>query len=865
VREAALAQHVPLWRTLHEEGVTALITPALDYVGCLGLEGIDTRFLNEEAHAQRGEAVRELLGGLEEEVSLLVLYRVREDVEPDIAAYEAAVAPGATPAMQAYVAAKVRWLRAQHLRRAELSLFFSLGDGNGPLDRGMLGAPLLFKNVEHLSAGIHQRRLKALRGLRDRLRSRLATAGVASRELEPQDVWQLHFELLNPGRCRRPGPSRRSVELVDNLWTETLARREGRHVLEYTEAECLCFESIEEELGYFRQGGVLRRVATLKVLPETRTRHFCGQALQSLGHPLTGHPFGYTLAVAVRIRPQARAKFFLNQQHKLVSALRSLVSQVGGDDARRTVEDADKQGAILALFSELNALASKLADVSVTLLLDAETLEELDAHTEAAHDSFRLLGNSELLVEGVAQLPCYFALFPGAGTYQVRRKGCTTRNAADLLPLFAPWHGSKAADTLFTTPLGTTLRFGLFDATMGNAFHALMCADTGAGKSLTAGALVTDAFIAGKDAILVDNGGSWARLTRLLGGTLIDVTLNTSLCPFLPYRDMLDREELAKSGVEQLDNSLVQEVVSFIQVCVEDRELPSFTVPEQNLVGRAVIRAYQVLSRTRREERPLMGDFQEAFRTLQAEEGLHPQDRRLAGLLVRRLDLFCNGTYARFLNRPSDLRYDGRLLTFEMGAINKDALLKRIAFAAVMGAVTARAASRRNRTVCAIDEAHDYLGDSAAADAFLGKAYAKMRKFDVAMWAISQKFEDFQRSRAAATIIGNSFLKLFLWHSSGWEVVRAAFGWPDSVFREFRALQRVPFQYTDFLLVYGEQFATVRHAIPPLAYWLLTTHGEDRRLLERARAKNPHLDEFTLVQELAARYPAGATQATAPN
>ena len=95
-----------------------------------------------------------------------------------------------------------------------------------------------------------------------------------------------------------------------------------------------------------------------------------------------------------------------------------------------------------------------------------------------------------------------------------------------------------------------------------------------------------------------------------------------------------------------------------------------------------------------------------------------------------------------------------------MGAINKDALLKRIAFAAVMGAVTARAASRRNRTVCAIDEAHDYLGDSAAADAFLGKAYAKMRKFDVAMWTISQKFEDFQRSRAAPTIIGNSFLKL---------------------------------------------------------------------------------------------------------
>jgi TraG P-loop domain len=864
LKETALAQHVPLWRTVHEEGVTALVTPALDYVGCLALEGIDTRFLRDDALAQRGEALRELLGGLDEEVSLLFLCRVHEDVEADIAAYKAAVAPGSTPAMEAYVAAKVAWLRAQPLRRGQVSCFFSRGDGNGPLDRGVLGAPLLFKNAERLSRSVHERRLKTLRGLRDRLRARLAVAGVTSRELEPKEVWTLHYELLNPGRSRMPGARAPSIELVDNLWTQALAKKEGRHLLEYTEAECLCFESIAEERGYFRQGGLLHRVATLKVLPETRTRPFSGQALQVLAHPLTGHPFGYTLAVAVRIRPQARAKFFLNQQHKLVSALRSVVQPVSGDDARRAVDDADKQGAIRALFSELNALSSKLVDVSVSLLLKAETLDELDARTEAARNSFRVLGNSELLVEDVAQLPCYLAMFPGAGAYQVRRKGCTTRNAADLLPLFAPWRGSQAADTLFTTPLGTTLRFGLFDATLGNAFHGLMCADTGAGKSLTAGALVTDAFIAGKDAILVDNGGSWARLTRLLGGTLIDVTLNTSLCPFLPYRDMVDREELARSGVAQLDNTLVQEVVSFLQVCVEDRELPSFTVPEQNLVGQAVTRTYEERFRLRPEERPLMGDFQEALRGQATNAGLHPEDRALAGLLVRRLDLFCNGTYARFLNRPSELRYDGRLLTFEMGAINKDPLLKRIAFAAVMGAVTARAASRRNRTVCAIDEAHDYLGDSAAADAFLGKAYAKMRKFDVAMWTISQKFEDFQRSRASATIIGNSFLKLFLWHSSGWEVVRDAFGWPESVYREFRALQRVPFHYTDFLLVYGEHYATVRHAVAPLAYWLLTTHGDDKRLLERTRAKNPHLDEFTLLKELAARYPAGASTPLAP-
>jgi hypothetical protein len=855
VKEACLAERIPLWRTLREDDVTALVTPALDYVGGLRVSGVDPRYWTEAQRAQLGEGLRDFLGGLEEEANLLFLLHTTCDVEADIARHEAAAAADASAVGRAYVQAKAAWLRAQPLRRSTLHCFFCRDGGNGPLDRGVLGAPLLFKNAERLSTEVHSKRLAALRALRDRLQARLAALGLQSEELLPEDVRALHWTLLNPGR---PGVAPPDVELVDNLWGPELVRAEGRHLVEYTEAEALCLESPEEERDHFRQGRVLRRVLTLKVLPESRTRHFEALPFQGLVHPRTGAPLPYWLCVCVHVKPQGRATFALNQRHKLVAALRGLVHQVSGEDARRDVADAHTQGAIEHLFAELESMSSKLVDLSVTLLLEAESLEELEARTEAAHAAARQAGNSGLLVEDVAQLPAYFACFPGAGRYQLRRKGCTSRNAADFLPVFEPWGGSETADSLFTTPLGTPLRFGLFDSSMGNAFHGLICADTGAGKSLTAGALVADAFLAGKDAILVDNGRSWARLTRVLGGAHLDVTLNTPLCPFLPYRQMLDAGATAGSGVETLDNTLVQEVVGFLQLCVEDREVPSFTIPEQALVGRAVVKTYEAL-REMPEARPLMGDFQAQLETCAADTDLHPEDRALAGRLVRRLELFCTGTYGRFLNAPSDFSTEARLVTFEMGAIGKDALLKRIAFAAVMGAITARAASRRSKTVVAIDEAHDYLGDSPAADAFLGKAYAKMRKFDVAMWAISQKFEDFQRSAAAATIIGNSFLKLFLWHSSGWEVVQDALGWPDRMLQAFRGLERVPFRFTDFLLLYGQHVATVRHAVSPLTYWLLTTHGDDVRLLERAGAANPGLDEFALLQAVAARYPPGGT------
>jgi hypothetical protein len=133
-----------------------------------------------------------------------------------------------------------------------------------------------------------------------------------------------------------------------------------------------------------------------------------------------------------------------------------------------------------------------------------------------------------------------------------------------------------------------------------------------------------------------------------------------------------------------------------------------------------------------------------------------------------------------------------------------------------------------------------------------------MRKYDIACWTISQKFETFMSSRAAPIIIGNSALKLFLYHSSGHQVIGRYFGLPPRAIAEFARLQKKNGHYSDVFLIYGQRMATMRVAMHPLAYWILTTDGEDRALLERAAAKNPSLGRFELLQELAARFPHGA-------
>jgi hypothetical protein len=314
-------------------------------------------------------------------------------------------------------------------------LFFSgLGGLKLGVGRGLLGGRLLFAKTEDLTRVEHERRLARLAQLRDRIVARLGAVGIAARELDLEDIWRLHHELLNPGRARAGLPPPR-VRLRETLWSEPTLRREGRHFAELTEAEQLAHEDIEDERGCLRQGGIFRRVNTLKVLPESGTTYFATESL--LGLATAAGPLPFTLAVTVHLRSQRSARWLLDNQHALVQSLRQIMPFLERHSVEQDEADRSKREAIRGLFEELSSMSSKIVALSVSLLLEGETLDALDAATEAARSAFAAAGNSELLAEEVTQLPAFLSMLPGAGRYQLRRKGCTSRNAADFLPVFA--------------------------------------------------------------------------------------------------------------------------------------------------------------------------------------------------------------------------------------------------------------------------------------------------------------------------------------------------------------------------------------------------------------------------------------------
>jgi type IV secretory pathway VirB4 component len=270
---------------------------------------------------------------------------------------------------------------------------------------------------------------------------------------------------------------------------------------------------------------------------------------------------------------------------------------------------------------------------------------------------------------------------------------------------------------------------------------------------------------------------------------------------------------------------------------------------------------YETRFRDSPAARPLLGDFRSALREFKWD---HADDRTIAEQVHRKLGPFTEGLYAEFVNRPSSLRYDAKLLTFDLQRVSQDPVLKQLAVACIIQAVTNRAAQRHAHTIVAVDEGHEHLGQDDAGERFLASCYRKMRKHDVSMWMISQTVRDFANAKAGPAIVRNSAIKILLRHGSGHEEVASYFGLSTAALEAFRRLEMRPGRYSDFLLLYGSRVTTVRLAPHPLAYWICTTDPSDKALIALAESRNPGGDRLRLLQELARRFPHGALHSQQP-
>ena len=299
----------------------------------------------------------------------------------------------------------------------------------------------------------------------------------------------------------------------------------------------VCDSELEAHRGYLRMDDETVRVLTLKELP-SETRPLLLQGLFDIPanfHVVTEwHPLDNAKA---RKEIASRRRHYHNSKTSFVSNLQD--RQDTG--LRDELVDDSKEAAVAELGSALTALGIEGKNFG-EFTLSVVIYDEDRAKLEAAVAEFQKLFTQHdglLYEERYNLLNAFFATIPGNRQFNLRKQWALNSNYADLSFLFtvdtgSTWnpHLEQEYLAVLESTHGTPYYLNLHG---GDVAHTLLLGATGAGKSFTLGSIIQELQKYEPLTFIFDVGGSYETLTRVFGGTYLNVGLKTpgfSINPF---------------------------------------------------------------------------------------------------------------------------------------------------------------------------------------------------------------------------------------------------------------------------------------------------------------------------------------------
>jgi type IV secretion system protein VirB4 len=299
----------------------------------------------------------------------------------------------------------------------------------------------------------------------------------------------------------------------------------------------LCDSELEAHRGYLRMDDDYLRVLTLKELP-SETRPLLLQGLFDVPanfHVVTEwHPIDNARA---RKEIASRRRHHHNSKTSFVSNLQDR-QNAGNQD---NLVDDSKEAAVAELGNALTAMGMEGKNFG-EFTLSVVVYDEDRAKVEHAVAEFQKLFTQHdglLYEERYNLLNAFFATIPGNKQFNLRKQWALNSNYADLSFLFtidtgSPWnaHLEHEYAAVLESAHGTPYYMNLH---AGDVAHTLLLGATGAGKSFTLGSVIQALQKYEPLTFIFDVGGSYETLTRVFGGTYLNVGLKTpgfSINPF---------------------------------------------------------------------------------------------------------------------------------------------------------------------------------------------------------------------------------------------------------------------------------------------------------------------------------------------
>ena len=284
----------------------------------------------------------------------------------------------------------------------------------------------------------------------------------------------------------------------------------------------------------------------------------------------------------------------------------------------------------------------------------------------------------------------------------------------------------------------------LFDRFSLENYNSVTFAKSGSGKSYTTKLEILRSLMFDTEVIVIDPEREYEYLAETVGGRYFNISLSSEH-HINPFDLAMAREDENPGDI--LRNNIIT-LVGLFRIM-----LGGLTPEEDAVIDRAITETYALKDITADSnfaqiEPPLLSDFELVLSGMEGSESL-----------VQRLSKYTKGTWSGFMNRPTNVDMNKKLVVFSVRDMEDD--LKPVAMYIITHHIWNAVRKELRKRLLVIDEAW-WMMKSEDTASFLFSIAKRGRKYYLGISTITQDVADFLNSPYGTAMITNSSIQMLL-------------------------------------------------------------------------------------------------------
>lgn len=638
----------------------------------------------------------------------------------------------------------------------------------------------------------------------NQIKSSLGSCGMEVVTLKKAEWFHLCFDYLNLERSERLG--RPDLKSEEDLFAESLSSQ-------------LCLTDLKVNKDGVQFGDYVFRSITLKTLPEAQTQ-------AAMIERLTALPFHFWITQNVHILSQSQEKSRLELKRRVAH------SMAAGSKNVSDLESESKLSHIESLLEELLEGSVKLLSQDFTVTVWDVDKKQLDEKCDEVLKAFRALNQAEGLIESVPAKEAFFAAMPGVCS-GMRHKKMKSSNIAHLMPLYSYWRGNERPVCLIPNRDNGLFSLDPFSSSLPN-WNGVVFGGSGSGKSFTIAQLMLQFYgqTPRPRIIWIDNGASSKRLLEVLDGEFLDFKLDSGLCI-----NMFD----LKKGEQRPGPEKIKLILAILELILKDEDKQGLPKRHKALLEEAIYRIYEKFQNTT----PTLSDFRADLRDHEVKEM-----RDFSEVLY---SWSGSTAYGNLLDGQTNVVLSKDLVTIEVQNLNSHSDLKDVILLLLTSYIQETSSQDFETPYLLVVDEAERLFQTEMARQFVITCYRTWRKFNSAIWCLSQNYKDFMQDKNLRDSLmpNTNHLIILRQRKIDWRDFQTTFDFTDAQVSVIKSLEIVKGRYSEFFYLQDENQTVLRLVPEPLSYWICTSDGNDKAEIRKMQESFPELSLTEVLERLA--------------